>query len=68
MPCTGCSGAVQKALANAEGIKDVVVDFENKTVKVTSALTQDQVLEIIRNTGKEAHPHVDVEQQAVAAN
>ncbi|KAJ1962225.1 hypothetical protein IWQ62_003598 [Dispira parvispora] len=68
MPCAGCSNAVQKALSNAEGIISAEVNLENKLVKVTSALTQDQVLEIIRNTGKEAHPHVDVDQQAITAN
>ncbi|KAJ1979225.1 Cytosolic copper metallochaperone [Dimargaris xerosporica] len=56
MPCSGCSNAVTKALKNSPGVEQVSADLETQTVMVTTTLSQQEVLEIIQKTGKEAHP------------
>ncbi|MBW0477409.1 hypothetical protein O181_017124 [Austropuccinia psidii MF-1] len=54
MSCTGCSGAVERALKSQEGISKIEVSLEAQTVLVTAAppATFDVVREKIANTGK----------------
>jgi len=53
MTCSGCSGAVNRALSKAEGIKKYDVNLENQTVLVEGTATYDYIYEKIRKTGKE---------------
>jgi len=53
MSCTGCSGAVDRALKKLDGIDKVDISMENQTVFVTTkTATYDEVLEKIQKTGK----------------
>lgn len=55
MTCSGCSGAVTRVLTKAQGVESFNVNLETQLVTVNSnALSQEQVLEIIRKTGKPA--------------
>ncbi|KAJ3071346.1 Cytosolic copper metallochaperone [Podochytrium sp. JEL0797] len=57
MTCTGCSGAVNRILSKADGVKSFDINLEEKKVSVVaSGLTQDQVLDIIRKSGKTTVP------------
>lgn len=54
MTCSGCSGAVNRALSKLEpDVSDVDISLENQTVDVTSSLPYDTILEKIKKTGKE---------------
>jgi len=52
MTCGGCSGAVTRVLTKAEGITKFDVDLENKKVFVETDRPSDEVLNIIKKTGK----------------
>ncbi|XP_059607652.1 copper transport protein ATOX1 [Phlebotomus argentipes] len=53
MTCEGCSGAVKRVLGKLEQqIEDVNIDLESKIVLVKSNMTSEQLLEVIRKTGK----------------
>ncbi|ORZ07649.1 copper chaperone [Absidia repens] len=52
MSCSGCSGAVERALGKLQGVDKIDVSLEDQTVKVDSSLPLDDVLAAIRKTGK----------------
>jgi copper chaperone len=59
MTCTGCSGAVTRILtkAAAGGVESFDVNLEEQRVTVTtSTLSQDQVMELIKKSGKPVEP------------
>ncbi|GJQ86620.1 hypothetical protein Trydic_g15724 [Trypoxylus dichotomus] len=55
MTCEGCSGAVQRVLNKfqGKGVEKFDIDLKGQKVEVTSSLSSDEVLDIIRKTGKE---------------
>ncbi|KAF8418585.1 hypothetical protein EV426DRAFT_707712 [Tirmania nivea] len=55
MTCGGCSGAIDRVLKKTDGVKEINIDLEEQTVKVTTApeCSYDTVYEKIHKTGKE---------------
>ncbi|KAF9940734.1 Cytosolic copper metallochaperone [Mortierella antarctica] len=55
MTCSGCSGAVTRVLSKLPGVDnfDVSLDTQKVTVE-SSTLTQEEILEKIKKTGKAA--------------
>jgi len=53
MTCSGCSGAVTRALSKAEGVDSFDVSLEDQVVVVKGPATYDYVYEKIKKTGKE---------------
>ncbi|GBE82154.1 hypothetical protein BKA93DRAFT_779064 [Sparassis latifolia] len=55
MTCSGCSGAVERALKKAEsdGVNSFTVSLEKQEVLVTGTIPYDTLLEKIKKTGKE---------------
>ncbi|CAG9861336.1 unnamed protein product [Phyllotreta striolata] len=55
MTCDGCSGAVKRVLDKhlGKGVEQFEVNLEDQTVRVTSTMSADELLETIRKTGKE---------------
>lgn len=55
MTCTGCSGAVDRALKRMNGVKEINISLEKQSVDVITApdVSYDAVLEKIKKTGKE---------------
>ncbi|KAI9224445.1 putative ATX1-antioxidant protein and metal homeostasis factor [Blastocladiella britannica] len=53
MTCTGCSGAVERALKRLEGVSKADISLEKQTVVVETDLPQETVFEAIKKTGKE---------------
>ncbi len=51
MSCGGCSGAVQSALLNTEGVHDARVSHEKGIAEVTHSLTDDDIARVVENTG-----------------
>lgn len=56
MSCSGCSGAVERALRKLESVKDVKVSLEQQkvTVYTDSDTDTELLLETIKKTGKSA--------------
>ncbi|KAJ3348947.1 Cytosolic copper metallochaperone [Entophlyctis luteolus] len=52
MTCTGCSGAVDRVLKKTAGVTSYDISLETKTVTVVSTLSQDEVMNVIKATGK----------------
>ncbi|XP_038213725.1 copper transport protein ATOX1 [Zerene cesonia] len=54
MTCEGCSGAVERVLnrLKGQGVEDISISLAEQKVLVTSTLTADQLLEVIKKTGK----------------
>ncbi|XP_076176700.1 antioxidant 1 copper chaperone isoform X1 [Ptiloglossa arizonensis] len=52
MMCEGCANAVTNVLNKKEGVTNVQIDLEEKKVFVSCTLTSDEVLQVIRKTGK----------------
>lgn len=54
MPCSGCSGAVTRALSKLGGVTYVDASLETQTVNVTceESLDYDTVYNVIAKTGK----------------
>ncbi|XP_043506661.1 copper transport protein ATOX1 [Frieseomelitta varia] len=52
MTCEGCANAVTNVLNKKEGIGNVQIDLQGKRVFVTSALPSDEILQVIKKTGK----------------
>ncbi|XP_003490668.1 copper transport protein ATOX1 homolog [Bombus vosnesenskii] len=52
MTCEGCATAVTNVLNKKEGINNVQVDLQGNKVSVTSALPSDEILQVIKKTGK----------------
>ncbi|KAL1922973.1 uncharacterized protein VTP21DRAFT_9349 [Calcarisporiella thermophila] len=57
MSCSGCSGAVERALKRLDGIENIDISLEKQEVVVkASTATRDQVFNAIKKTGKEVKP------------
>ncbi|CAB4035889.1 Copper transport ATOX1, partial [Paramuricea clavata] len=52
MTCGGCSGAVERVLKRREDVKDIAIDMEKQRVYVTSDASAEDLLEVIKKTGK----------------
>ncbi|XP_013185631.1 copper transport protein ATOX1 [Amyelois transitella] len=54
MTCEGCSGAVERVLnrLKGQGVDNVAISLPEQKVVVTSSLSSDQLLEVIKKTGK----------------
>ncbi|XP_022127449.2 copper transport protein ATOX1 [Pieris rapae] len=54
MTCEGCSGAVERVLnrLKGQGVEEVSISLPEQKVSVTSSLSSDQLLEVIKKTGK----------------
>lgn len=54
MSCSGCSGAVTRALGKLPGVDKIDANLETQTVDVyTESVDYETVLEKIKKTGKE---------------
>lgn len=54
MTCEGCANAAKKVLGKqGDKVSEVVTDVGTKTVKVTSSMSSDEVLEVLKKTGLE---------------
>jgi len=53
MSCTGCSGAVGRALDKTPGVIKRNIDIRTQIVEVLTTLPYDDVLATIKKTGKE---------------
>jgi len=57
MTCEGCAGAVKRVLAKlGDKVGNVDIDVANKTVVVESSLSQEEICETLKKTGKETKP------------
>ncbi|CAH0721474.1 unnamed protein product, partial [Brenthis ino] len=54
MTCEGCSGAVERVLnrLKGQGVENISISLPEQKVTVTSSLSSDQLLEVIKKTGK----------------
>ncbi|KNC96334.1 uncharacterized protein SPPG_09526 [Spizellomyces punctatus DAOM BR117] len=52
MSCSGCSGAVDRILKKTQGVSSYDISLENQTVVVKSTLSQNEVFEAIKKSGK----------------
>lgn len=52
MTCDGCVNAVTNVLNKKEGVNGVEINLPERKVLVTSSLTSDEVLNVIKKTGK----------------
>ncbi|KAJ3320603.1 Cytosolic copper metallochaperone [Boothiomyces sp. JEL0866] len=53
MTCSGCSGAVERILSKTDGVESFDINLDQQLVQVkSSTLSQDQVFEIIKKSGK----------------
>ncbi|ORZ41395.1 putative ATX1-antioxidant protein and metal homeostasis factor [Catenaria anguillulae PL171] len=52
MTCSGCSGAVERALNRLGGISNLEVSLEKQTVVVETDHPKDVIFETIKKTGK----------------
>lgn len=54
MTCEGCSGAVERVLnrLKGQGVENISISLPEQKVIVTSSLSSDQLLEVIKKTGK----------------
>lgn len=54
MTCEGCSGAVERVLNRLKdkGVENVDINLPEQKVSVKSTLEADQLLEVIKKTGK----------------
>ncbi|XP_050518459.1 uncharacterized protein LOC114332459 [Diabrotica virgifera virgifera] len=55
MTCDGCSGAVERVLNKLKdkGVEDFTINLETQKVTVKSSLPANDILEVIKKTGKE---------------
>ncbi|XP_066252436.1 uncharacterized protein Atox1 isoform X2 [Euwallacea similis] len=54
MTCEGCSGAVEKVLnKHKDKIENFDINLKDQRVKVKTNLSADEVLDMIKKTGKE---------------
>ncbi|OQR74625.1 copper transport protein ATOX1-like [Tropilaelaps mercedesae] len=56
MTCEGCSSAVKRVLGKFEGkgVEKVDIDLTNERVFITSTLSSDDLLEVLKKTGKKS--------------
>ncbi|XP_017879272.1 copper transport protein ATOX1 [Ceratina calcarata] len=52
MTCEGCANAVTNVLNKKEGVNGVEINLPARKVLVTSALPSDEILNVIKKTGK----------------
>ncbi|KAL8159722.1 hypothetical protein V2J09_001259 [Rumex salicifolius] len=52
MSCSGCSGAVQRALGKMEGVESFDVNLKEQKVTVTGNVQPEAVFETVSKTGK----------------
>ncbi|KAK7864793.1 hypothetical protein R5R35_012283 [Gryllus longicercus] len=53
MSCGGCSSAVERVLGKlTDGVEKVEISLEEQKVKVTSSLPAEDLLAVIKKTGK----------------
>ncbi|TPX60864.1 hypothetical protein SpCBS45565_g07386 [Spizellomyces sp. 'palustris'] len=52
MTCSGCSGAVDRILKKTQGVSSYDISLENQTVVVKSTLSQNEVFDVIKKSGK----------------
>ncbi|XP_078048602.1 copper transport protein ATOX1 homolog [Augochlora pura] len=52
MECDGCSKAVRNVLSKKEGIDNIQIDLADKKLLVTTTLSSDEILNVIKPTGK----------------
>ncbi|KZC12555.1 Copper transport protein ATOX1 [Dufourea novaeangliae] len=52
MTCEGCANAVTNVLNKKQGVDNVEIDLKGRKVLVTSTLSSDEVLQVIKKTGK----------------
>jgi len=55
MSCTGCSGAVDRALKRTEGVNNIDISLEKQEVIVKATAPYETVLEKIKKTGKKVN-------------
>ncbi|XP_072398579.1 uncharacterized protein Atox1 [Diabrotica undecimpunctata] len=55
MTCDGCSGAVERVLNKLKdkGVEEFTINLDTQKVVVKSSLPANDVLEVIKKTGKE---------------
>jgi len=51
MMCGGCSGAVQSALLQTDGVRDARVSHDDGTAVVTHSLSDDDIARIVKEAG-----------------
>jgi len=51
MKCSGCSGTVQSALLQSDGISDAAVSHEDGIAEVTHSLSDDDISRIVEDAG-----------------
>ncbi|KAI9458677.1 hypothetical protein BJY52DRAFT_1268953 [Lactarius psammicola] len=63
MTCGGCSGAVTRVLekAKASGVSEYTVNLDTQEVIVKGTMPYDDVLGVIKKTGKEVRSGITVE-------
>ncbi|KAI3641667.1 hypothetical protein MIR68_000299 [Amoeboaphelidium protococcarum] len=52
MACSGCSGAVERALKRVGGVDKVVTDLNAQSVDIYGRVPKDEVVAAIQKTGK----------------
>lgn len=54
MTCEGCSGAASRVLGKlGDKVSDVNIDLATKKIVVTSAMSAEELTEVLKKTGKE---------------
>ncbi|CAH1369875.1 unnamed protein product [Tenebrio molitor] len=55
MTCEGCSGAVERVLNKLKdkGVQDINIDLPGQQVKVKTSLSSQEILDVIKKTGKD---------------
>lgn len=51
MTCSGCIGAVTRAVQDVDGAAKVAADLDTKLVRIDSALPRDALAEAVRDAG-----------------
>ena len=54
MKCNGCVAAIEKALADEKSVTEAVVDLASKSAVLTSTVSADVVLGVIKAAGFDA--------------
>ncbi len=51
MKCSGCSGAVQSALLQSDGVSDAKVSHEEGIAEITHSLRDEEIARIVEKAG-----------------
>ncbi|CAH0560099.1 unnamed protein product [Brassicogethes aeneus] len=56
MTCEGCSGQIERVLGKlkGQGVDEIDVSLPNQEVKVKASLSAEEILDVIKKTGKPA--------------